>query len=105
MDGSVSPASIAISISIGTALLGGFISIWAATRSSIGGGDTTVSVLSGIALLLTMLNAIAAAFFFIGGTAYLGLLKATLLLTASFAVTGMGFGLLRGLRSAKATGG
>jgi hypothetical protein len=34
--------------------------------------------------------------------AYAGLVKATLLLTAAFAVVGMVFGLMRGLRSGRA---
>jgi hypothetical protein len=104
MDGSVNPTSIAISISIGTALLAGIFSIWIAMRSARGEAvkhDTSVSILFGIALVLIVLNAIAAARIAIWGITYAGLLKAALLLTAAFAVAGMAFGLIRSLRSVK----
>ena len=61
-----------------------------------------VSILFGIALPLTLLHVIAAAFIAIGGMAFVGLLKTALLLTAAFAVLGMALGLMHGLRRAKA---
>ena len=64
--------------------------------------DVTVSILFGTALLLVLLNVIAATLIAVLGTAYVGLLKAALLLTAAFAVVGMGFGLTRGLRTGRA---
>jgi hypothetical protein len=105
MHESLNPAALATSISIGTALLAGFFSVWVAMRSRKGPGvnpDATVSILFGIALLLIVLNATAAALIAAGGIEYLGLLKASLLLTAAFAVAGMVFGLMRGLRNGRA---
>ena len=105
MDGALNPASIATSISIGTALLAGFFSMLVAMRSRNGAAenrDITVSILFGIALLLIMLYVTAAALIAVWGMAYVGLLKAALLLTAAFAVVGMGIGLMRGLRSGRA---
>jgi len=103
MDGAINPASVATSISIGTSLLGGVFSVWIAMRSAKGAAahrDTSVSILFGIALLLIVLNAIAAARIAIWGITYVGLLKATLLLTAVFAVAGTVFGLMRSLQHA-----
>jgi hypothetical protein len=113
MDGAVNPASIATSISIGTLILAGFlpllgglfVSFRVAMRSRKGGAvdrDTAAWILFGIALLLIVFYAIAAALIAVRGMAYFGLLKAALLLTAAFAVVGMVFGLMRGLRSGKA---
>jgi hypothetical protein len=106
MDGAVNPASIAISISIGSSLLACFISMFLAMSSckgAAGNRDTAVTILFGIAILLLVLNGTAAALIAIWGMAYVGLLKAALLLTAAFAVVGMAFGLTRGLRSGRAT--
>lgn len=105
MDGAVNPASIAISISIGTPLLAGFFGLLVAMRSRKGAAvnrDTAVSILFGIAILIILLNAIAATLITVWGVAYVGLAKAALLLTAAFAVVGMVFGLVRGLRSGRA---
>jgi hypothetical protein len=105
MDGPINPASIATSISIGTSLLAGFFGMWVAMRSRKGAAvnrDTTVSILFFIAFLLISLNVIAAALIAVCGMAYLGLLKAALLLTAAFAVVGTVIGLMRGLRSGRA---
>jgi hypothetical protein len=105
MNGSVDPAAIAISISMGTSLLAGFVSMWVAIgsrRNSAVNRDTVVSILFGIAFLLMLLNVIAAAVLAAGGMAYVGLVKATLLLTAAFAAAGMVFGLMRSLRSGRA---
>ncbi len=100
MNGAVHPASIAISIAMGASLLGGAFSVRVAMRSHKP-RDTVVSILCGVACLLIVLNAIAAALIAIQGMAYVGLLKAALLLTAAFAVVGMVFGLMRGLRSGR----
>ncbi len=105
MDGAVNPASIAISISIGTSLLAGFVSVLVSMRSRKGAAetrDTAVSILFGIAFLLILLDGTAACLMFAWGMPYAGLVKATLLLTAAFAVVGMVFGLMRGLRSGRA---
>jgi len=105
MDGAVNPASIAISISIGTSLLAGFFSVLVAMGSRKGAAvnrDTAASILFGIALLLILLNVIAAALIAVWGMAYVGLVKAALLLTGAFAVVGMVVGLMRGLRSGRA---
>ena len=99
MDGAVSPALIATSISIGISLVAGFFGMWVAMRSR---KDAAVSILFGIAVLLILLNVIAAALIAVWGMAYVGLEKAALLLTAAFAVVGMVFGLVRGLRSGSA---
>lgn len=102
MDGAVNTVTIAASVAIGTSLLAGFFSVWVATRSSLGTAatrDTTVSLMFAAALLLILLNAIAGAFIAASGMAYVGVLKAAILLTAAFAVVGMAFGLIRGLRS------
>jgi hypothetical protein len=104
MDGAVNPVSIAISISTGTSLLAGFLSLWVAMRSLKGAGvnrDTAVSILFCIAFLLMVVNAITAALFAVWGMAYFELVKAALLLTAAFAVVGMVFGLVRGLRTGR----
>ncbi len=105
MHGAVNPASIAISISMGTSLLAGFFSIWAATRSRKGTAmnrDTAVSILFGAALLLILFNWIAATLIAACGMAYIELLKAALVLTAAFALAGMACGLTRGLLSGRA---
>jgi hypothetical protein len=102
MDVSVNPTSIAIWISVGTALLAGLVSMWVAIRPNKAAPGTTVSILFAIALLLIVLNAMAAAFIAAGGMAYVGLLKAALLLTAAFAIAGMVFGLMRSLWNSKA---
>jgi hypothetical protein len=64
--------------------------------------DTAVSVLFTIAVLLSVLTVVAAVPVAVSGMGYVGLLKAVLLMTAAFAVTGMAFGLSRGLRTGKA---
>ena len=102
MDGSVNSASIATSISIGTSLLAGFFSVLVAMRPRKGAAvhrDTAVAVLFGILLLLILLNVTAAALVAFLGMAYVGLVKAALLLTAAFAVVCVAVGLMRGLRS------
>jgi hypothetical protein len=88
-----------------TSLPAGFLSLLVAMRSREGAAvnrDTAVSILFGIALLLIALNAIAAAVIAVWGMAYVGLVNGPLLLTAAFAVVGMVFGLMRGLRSGRA---
>jgi hypothetical protein len=65
--------------------------------------DTAVWILFGIALVLIVFYAIVAALMAGWGMAYLGILKAALLVTAAFAVVGMVFGLVRGLRRATST--
>jgi len=105
MDAPLNPASIAISISMTTSLLAGFVSIWVAMKSANGPAanrDTTVSIMFGSALFLILLNGIAAALIAGSGMSYLGLAKAALMLTAAFAVVGMVIGLMRGLRSGRA---
>jgi hypothetical protein len=107
MDGAVNSASIAASIAMGTSLLAGGFGMFVAMRAREGGAarrDRTVSILRGIGLLLTVLYAVAVSLMGVWGMAYLGLLKATLLLTASFAVVGMLVGLMRGLRRRRAIG-
>jgi hypothetical protein len=103
MNGVVNPAAIALSISIGAALLAGFFSVLVAVRSGNGAAhrDTTVSILFGIALLIMLLNVVAAAFIAAGGMRYVGLVRAAMLLTAAFAVTGTVIGVIRGLRSGR----
>lgn len=100
MNGAVHPASIAISIAMGASLLGGAFSVLVAMRS-YKPRDAAVSILCGVACFLIVLNAIAAALIAIQGLAYVGLLKAALLQTAGFAVVGILFGLMRGLRSGR----
>lgn len=105
MDGDLNPASIAASISIGTSVLAGLISMVVAIRSRKDtdvSRDAVVSILFCVAFLLILLNITAATFVALWGMAYIGLIKAALLLTAAFAVAGMAFGLVRGLRSTKA---
>jgi hypothetical protein len=101
----VSPTSMGFLISIGASLLAVFLSLVVTIRSSEGVAvkrDTAVWTLFGAAFVLTFLTLIAAARLAVWGMAYLGLLKAALLLTAAFAIVGMLFGLLRGLRSRQA---
>lgn len=91
-------------ISIGIAVLAGFFGVAVAINGAAASRDT-VSILFGIGLLLIMLLlATSAALIVFFGMAYIGigLAKATLLLTAAFAVAGMVFGLVRGLRSGRA---
>jgi len=52
--------------------------------------------------MLILLGMLTAALIAVRGMAYIGLPKATLLLTAAFAVAGMACGLMRGLRSGRA---
>jgi hypothetical protein len=106
MDGAVNPASIAISISIGASLLAGVSSLGVASRSSRGAAgvrDRAVSILFGIALLVIVLDAIAADAVAGWGMAFFGLVRGALLLTAAFALLGMVFGLVRGLRRGRAS--
>lgn len=63
--------------------------------------DAVASFLLGVAILLTVFNMIAGGLVAVSGMAFLGLLKASMLLTGVFAVVGIGFGLVRGLRSAR----
>jgi hypothetical protein len=105
MDGAVTPAAIAISISIATSLPAGFLGVLVAMRSREGAAvsrDRAVSILLGVAFLLILFNVIAASLIAIGGMAYVGLIKAALVLTAAFAVVGMVLGLVRGLRNGRA---
>ncbi len=92
-------ASIAISISIGTALLAGLFAVWVAMRSreraAINRG-TAVPILFGIAVVLTGLILAASTLIAVSGMAYAGFLKAALLLTAAFALAGMACGLHSG---------
>jgi hypothetical protein len=60
--------------------------------------DTAASVLFGAARVLVVLYAAAACVMAACGLAYVGMLKAVLLLTAAFALVGAGFGLSRGVR-------
>ena len=105
MDGAANPASIAMAISIGTPLVTGFVGMWVATRSDEGSAearDTATSIMFGFALLLMLLCIAAAALVAVSGMAYVGVVKAVLLLTAAFAIVGMAFGTVRGLRSGRA---
>jgi hypothetical protein len=72
------------------------------SKGAAGHRDPAVSILFGIAALLMVLTVVASALFFASGMAFVGLLKAALLLTAAFAVAGTAFGLVRGLRSGSA---
>jgi hypothetical protein len=106
MNGAANLFSVAISISIGAGLLAGVFSVFVAFRSSTGAPanrNTATSILFGTAILLTVLNAVAAALIAVGGMAYVGLLKAALLLTAAFAVVCIIFRLMRGPRSGGST--
>jgi len=106
VDGAVNPASIAISISIGASLLAGVSSLGVASRSGRGAAgvrDRAVSILFGIALLVIVLDAIAADAVAVWGMAFFGLVRGALLLTAAFALLGMVFGLVRGLRRGRAS--
>jgi uncharacterized protein YqgC (DUF456 family) len=103
VDAAVSPASIALSIAFGTSILAAFLIIWAGMRSQKGASrDTASSIMLGVAFLLMLAILTAGALVGTWGMAYLGLAKAALLLTAAFAVVGIGFGLVRGLRSGRA---
>jgi FtsH-binding integral membrane protein len=99
MDGVITPASIAIMISMGGSLLAGLFGLLVAIRSET--RDTAVLIFFGIALLLTVLFVIAAGLIAAGGMHYVGVMQAALLLTAVFAVVGTVFGLMRGRRSGK----
>ena len=106
MDESADPGEIAILISMGISLLSGCFSVLVAIRSGKGAAvqrDTTVSILFGTAFLVTCLDLVAVALIAVWGMAYVGTLKAALLLTAAFAVVGLVCGLTRGLRSGRAT--
>jgi hypothetical protein len=105
VDGAVHPASIAMPLLIGTPLLAGCFGMLAAAGSRAGTRekrDTAVLLFSAIAVLLVSFNAMAVALITVGGMAFVGLLKAMLLLMAAFAVAGTAFGLIRGLRSGRA---
>jgi hypothetical protein len=94
-----------MAISIGTSLLAGYVSVFFAMRTRKGAAvnrDIAVPVLLGVAVLLTLLIVIAAAPIAVSGMACVIPLKIALLLTAVFAALGTVFGLVRGLRSARA---
>ncbi len=108
MDGAVSPTSIATWIAIGTPLLAAFFIIWAGMRSGEGAAanrDTASLIMLGVAFLLMVLLMTASVLVGSGGMAYVWMAKAALLLGAAFAVAGMGFGLVRGLRGGRAVNG
>ena len=105
MDAAANPAWIAISIAMGIPLLTGFFIMLGEMRSGKGATakrDPAAPILFGIYVLLTLLLVTAAALVASSGMAYVGLVKAVLLLGAAFAVVGMAFGLVRGLRSGRA---
>lgn len=105
MGDATSFASFATSIAIGFPLLASFAIIWVGMRSDRAEGakrDTASSIMLGVAFALALALLAAGALVGSGGTAYLGLLKGGLLLMAAFAIVGMGFGLIRGLRSGRA---
>jgi hypothetical protein len=105
MDGAVNLAWISASISIGGSMLAGLISMFVAIGRHDGTAsrrDATVLILFGIAILLVMLNVIAATLIGVGGMGYFGLLKAALPLSAAFALVSMAIGLIRGLRGGRA---
>jgi len=106
MDGTIPPAAIAITVSLATALMGGFVSLWGALRARQGTGvarDSAAAILFGIAIVLTVLILVAAALIGAGGMAYVVALKVALMLTAAFACVGVIVGLRRGLRSGSAS--
>jgi hypothetical protein len=61
-------------------------------------GDGVVAVLSSIALLLVLLNVTSALLFATVGMAFLWIVKASMVVTAVFAIAGVGFGLMRAKR-------
>ena len=71
------------------------------TTASILTRDPTVSILFGVALFLIVFDTLA--IFRFAVSRHPGLLIAALLLTGAFAVVGAMFGLMRGLRSGRAT--
>lgn len=61
--------------------------------------DTTVRVLFGVALLLVLLDGTSALLLATLGTPFLGMVKASMALTAVFAMAGIAFGFVRRGRS------
>jgi len=73
-----------------------------ASKAAVAKPVIVVSVLCFIALLLMLLTGVAAALIAGWGMGYVGLLRGALRLTVAFAVVGMVFGLIQGLRSGRA---
>lgn len=89
--------AIALTIFLSTPLLMGlFVIVPGVVRS-----DLAVRVMFGIACLLLPLLLGAGLLLFAGGLSYLGLARAVVLLTGLFALAGIGFGLVRGVRSSR----
>jgi hypothetical protein len=65
--------------------------------------DRSLTVLFSMALLLVLLDGTSALLFATLGITFLGMVKASMALTAVFAITGVGFGLLRAQRRGTAT--
>lgn len=65
--------------------------------------DRTLTVLFSMALLLVLLDGTSALLFATLGITFLGMVKASMALTAVFAIAGVGFGLLRAKRCGTAT--
>lgn len=89
------PIAVALTLSLSTPLLMGLFVIW----PEVAKADWAVRLMFGIACLLLPLLLGSGLLLSAGGPAYLGLVKAVILLTGAFALAGIGFGLARGLRS------
>lgn len=91
------PAAIALTISLSIPLLMGLFVI----LPEVARGDLAVRVMFGIACLLMPLLLGSGLLLSAGGLSYLGLVKAVMLLAGMFALAGIGFGLVRGLRKGR----
>ncbi|WP_423603149.1 hypothetical protein [Sphingomonas sp. MS122] len=89
--------AVALTLSLSTPLLMGLFAIWPEVAKS----DLAVRVMFGIACLLLPLLLGSGLLLSAGGLGYLGLVKAVILLAGAFALAGIGFGLVRGLRSGR----
>jgi hypothetical protein len=91
------PVAVALTISLSIPLLMGQFVIW----PEVARGDRAVRLMFGIECLLMPLLLGSALLLSVGGLGYLGLVKGVILLTGAFALAGIGFGLVRGLRSGR----
>jgi len=107
MHGAINPAPLGILISMATALVTAYSGLWVAMRSCNDAADkhdAAASILFGIAGLLMIAHLTAILLVATGGIASIGFVKATMLLTAAFALAGAGVGLIRGVRHRNETG-
>lgn len=92
--------AVALTISLSIPSLMALLMIW----PEVAKGDRAVRVMFGVACLLMPLLIGSGLLLSAGGLGYLGLVKGVFVLTGAFALTGIGFGLVRGMRRGRHPG-